>query len=522
MLPRDLIQRCADSFPEKAAYHCGGDTRTWRQMHQRSGALAAALQALGLRQGDTVSIFGRESIEIYEHFFACMKSGAVRVGVNWRYAPPEVLHVLRDSATRVLFVQAACTGLLPPRAEVEALGIRLIGYGGRHDLALDYETLLSAAASSNPVLPPLSEDDVLLISYTSGTTGNPKGAMLTHGGAAASIIQSLINAGFSPDDVWYMPAPSAWVPVIMGVFGLGNGMSGVIPEGAFDAAQFLRDIGRFRVSFVNLVPTMLQRILQECRSGNYDLSSMRVLTYGSSPAAPGLIHAVHALFGCEVKQVYAMTENTGCWITCFQYSDYRHAVAQEPALLASAGRAGVLCEISIRDGEGNRVGAGVPGEVWIRSGTLMKGYRNLPAQTAEVLRDGWLCTNDIGHLDHRGYLFLTDRKKFMIITGGVNVFPSAVESVAIDHPAIEEVAVIGAPHPEWGEAVIGVVRLKPGAKPPDVRELISFCRQRLSKAESPKHFLFRDELPRTSTGKLQKHLVRQWVLANAHLLPWNA
>jgi acyl-CoA synthetase (AMP-forming)/AMP-acid ligase II len=520
-----MLARCAGNYPGKIAYYCGEDQRTWRQMHERSAALARAMQDLGMRKGDTVSILGRESLEIYEHFFACMKFGMVRVGVNWRYAPSEVMHVLRDSSTRLLLVQADCIDMLPPRADLQALGIKLIGYGGPHELPLDYETLLAGVASSataTPNLPPLSAEDVLLISYTSGTTGNPKGAMLTHGAAGNSIIQSLINTGFSPDDVWYMPAPSAWVPVIMGVFGLGNAMSTVIPRGAFEAAQFLCDVARLRVTFVNLVPTMLHRILHEYKSGSYDFSSMRVLTYGSSPAPAKLVREVHATFGCEIKQVYAMTENTGCWITCFQFSDLRHALEHEPDLLASAGRVGVMCEISIRDAEGKSVKAGAQGEVWIKSGTIMKGYRNLPEQTAEVLRDGWLCTNDIGRVDDRGYLFLTDRKRFIIITGGVNVFPAGVESVAIEHPALEEVAVVGAPHPEWGEAVIAVAKLKPGVKVPEVRDLVSFCQQRLSKAESPKYFLFTDELPRTSTGKLQKHRVKEWVLAHAHLLPWNA
>ncbi|MCC6474801.1 MAG: AMP-binding protein [Burkholderiales bacterium] len=521
MLPRDMLARCAGHFPDKPAYHCGERTRSWREMHARSSAFACALQSLGVHPGETVSVLGRESLEIYEHFFACMKAGAVRVGINWRYTPAEVLHVLRDSATRMLLVHSACLELLPPRAELEALGIRLIGYGGAHGLALDYESLLAQAGAATPDLPPISGDDVLLVSYTSGTTGHPKGAMLTHAGVAASILRSLINAGFSPDDVWYMPLSAAWVPVVMGVFGLGNGMTTVIADGAFDAAAFLRDIGRLRVSFVNVVSAMLQRIVQEGRSGRYDLSSMRVLTYGSSPAPAPLIREAWEMFGCEVKQPYAMTENAGCWITCLQHSDVLRAFQSEPGLLGSAGRVGVMCEISIRDGEGHAVAAGSAGEVWIRSATVMKGYRNLPGPTAEALRDGWLCTNDIGRLDERGYLYLTDRKKFMIISGGVNVFPAAVEAVAIEHPALEEVAVVGAPHPQWGEAVVAVATLRHGAPRPEASELLAFCRERLGKTVAPKHFLFRDELPRPSTGKLQKHLIRDWVRDNAHLLPWN-
>ena len=157
MLPRDMLARCASNFPQKIAYYCGDDKRTWRQMHERSNALASALQELGVRKGDAVSILGKESIEIYEHFFACMKIGAIRVGVNWRYAMPEVLHVLRDSSTKLLLVQADCMDMMASlRRDIEALGVRLIGYGGKHDLPLDYETLLGKVASASPVLPPLS------------------------------------------------------------------------------------------------------------------------------------------------------------------------------------------------------------------------------------------------------------------------------------------------------------------------------------------------------------------------------
>jgi len=520
MLPRDMLARCASHFPERIAYYCGDSERTWQQMHERSNALASALQELGVRKGDTVSVLGKESIEIYEHFFACMKIGAIRVGVNWRYATPEILHVLRDSSTKFLLVQTACIDLTPLRRDIEALGIRLIGYGGKHDLPLDYETLLSKAASATPTLPPLSGDDDLFISYTSGTTGNSKGAMLTHGAVSTSIVQSLISRGFSRDDIWYMPAQSAWISVVMAMFGLGNGMSQVIPNGMLEAAQFLRDIGKRRVTTAILPPVMLYRIIQEYKSGSYDFSSMRVLSLGSSPSAPKLIRDAYATLGCELSQVYAMTENAGCWVSYLTPAEYRYALEHEPALLTSVGRVGILSEVSIRDSHGKPVPTGAEGEVWIRSGSIMKGYVNLPKQTTEALRDGWLSTNDIGRMDDRGYLYLLDRKKFMIITGGVNVFPAAVEAVVIEHPAVEEVAVVGVPSPEWGEAVVAIIKLKAGIRPPDIQELISFCKQRLSRLETPKHFLFKDELPRTSTGKLQKPLLKEWLLANPHLLPW--
>jgi len=516
-----MIAGCAGHFPHKLAFCCGEDSRTWQQIDRRSDALASALQALGVKKGDTVSILGKESLEVYEHFFACMKIGAIRVGVNWRYSLPEILHVLRDSATKVLLLRADCAQLAPPREELAALGIKLVGYGAGHASSLDYETLLAKHVAEPPALPALTRDDDLLISYTSGTTGGSKGALISHGAVADSILQTVINRGFAPDDVWFMPAQSAWIVVIMAIYGLGNGMTNVISHDVFDAAQFLRDVARWRVTTAVLPPVMLSRVIQEYRRGGYDISSLRVISLGSSPSTPKLIRDAYETLGCELQQSYAMTENAGCWHVCLTSADYRHALAHAPELLKAAGRVGVLSELSIRDEAGKPLAVGSVGEVWIKSTTLMKAYVNLPAETAEALRDGWLRTNDIGRLDENGYLFLLDRKKFMIITGGVNVFPSAVEAVIIEHPSIEEVAVLGVPSDEWGEAVLAVAKLKKGAKALDNAELLAFCRQRLAKVECPKHCIFVDELPRTSTGKLQKHVLRDWLLANPDLLPWS-
>jgi acyl-CoA synthetase (AMP-forming)/AMP-acid ligase II len=515
---RDMLAHCASNFPLKVAYFCGDGERTWKQMHERSDRLAGALQGIGVGKGSVVSILGKESFEVYEHFFACMKLGAIRVGVNWRYAADEILHILRDSATRVLLVHAECISSISPiRDALEILGIRLVGYGGAHGLALDYEALL-AQASIPPALPPVDVDDPLLYTYTSGTTGNPKGIIHTQGVVVKIIFQSLVGRGLAPDDIWYTSSASSWMTVVLNLQGLGNGMSHVIMNGAFDIAAFLRDIERRRVTAVMLVPTLMRRAIQESKERSYDLSSIRLLMYGSAPASPQLVRDAYKTFNCELVQSYGMSE--GGWLTQLSAADHRYALAHEPALLNSVGRVGVMSEISIRDPEGQPVAPGITGEVWLRGETVMRGYLNLPNENAEVFRGEWICTNDIGHMDEHGYLYLTDRKKFMIITGAVNVFPSAVEAVLYEHPAVEEVAVVGAPHPEWGEAVVAVVKIKDGFAGTDLRELNAFCQSRLSKMECPKHFLSVDSLPHTVTGKVQKLKVKEWVRSDQVSLPW--
>ncbi len=522
MLPRDMVRRCGRNYPDKTAYLCGDRSATWQQMDQRSDRFAVALQALGHRKGDTVSILTFETIEVYEHYFACMKIGAPRVGLNTQYPWPEMLHVLKDSDTRFLLVQARCMHLLAEHAaELAALGITLIGYGADHGLALDYEQLL-AASRGEPVWPPLAEDDLLLISYTSGTTGVPKGVMLTQQGGANCILHSLISFGFSHDDVWYMPASSAWVVVMMYVFGIGNAMTAVIPDGGFQLQAYLQEVGRFRVTVGLLVPTMLQRAIAEVQANPvYDLSSLRMMMYGSSPATPKLIREAKATFKVALMQTYAMTESTGGWISYLTDADHELALRDEPGLLKSVGKIGLHYDCSIRDDQGRPLPAGEAGEIWLRGNTLMKGYRNLPKATAEVLTDGWLRTNDIGRLDARGYLFLMDRQKFMIITGAVNVFPTSVEAVLVEQPAVEEVAVVGVPHPDWGEAVVAVVVKRAGRSDATAAEIIAFCDGRLSRPETPKHVVFVPELPKTTNAKVKKNELKKWLSSEAGLVPWN-
>lgn len=522
MLPRDLVKRCARNYPTKTAYLCGERSCSWREMDQRSDRFGVALQQLGHRAGETVAILTQESIEVYEHFFACMKIAAPRVGLNTAYVWPEMLHVLKDSEVKFLLLDTRCRHLVADRLdELKALGITLIGYGAGHGLERDYESLL-AEAEGEPHWPALAPDDILFVSYTSGTTGVPKGVMLTQEGGVNCILHSLISFGFGPDDIWYMPAASAWVVVIMDTFGLGNGMTTVIPDGAFQLQAYLRDIGRFRVTVGLFVPTMLQRAIVEIQTNPvYDLSSLRMVMYGSSPATPKLIRDAREAFqGIKLLQTYAMTEATGGWISYLTDADHEHALCEEIELLKSVGRIGIHYDCSIRDESGQPVPIGQSGEIWLRGNTMMKGYRNLPEATAEAMPDGWLRTNDIGRLDERGYLYLLDRQKFLIITGAVNVFPTTVEAILVDHPAVEEVAVVGVPHPEWGEAVVAVVVRKPSHRDVTVQALIDFCHGKLSRPETPKHVVFVEELPKTSNAKLKKGELKKWLSSGAVPLPW--
>ncbi|MGE4322150.1 MAG: class I adenylate-forming enzyme family protein [Sphingobium sp.] len=522
LLMRDMIDRCATNFPTRTAYICGARRATWARMGDRSDRLGAALQSLGASAGTPVAILSLESIEVYEHFFACAKIGAIRIGLNPQYAWPELWHVIRDSAARILLVDARCLPLIEEhKPELAGQGITLIGYNGDHGLPLDYETLIAGAAA-HAGRPPLEGDNLLLYSYTSGTTGSPKGVMLTQGSVASVIVHSVMSFGLARDDIWYMPAASAWAIVIMSLFGLGTGMTTVLPDGGFNVARFLDEVERLKVSAAILVPTMIQRVLAEQRRQPRDIASLRLLVYGSAPATPHLIRETRAELGVLMVQAYGQTESTGGWMAVLTDDDHRIGLESRPELLRSAGRIGVHYECTIRDEAGAILPPGERGEIWLRGTSLMKGYLNLPEETAEALQDGWLRSNDIGMMDADGYLYLLDRQKFMIITGAVNVFPAAVESVLADHPVIAEVAAVGVPHPEWGEAVIAVAVARQPDQQIGVPELKAFCKGRLSPPETPKHILFVDELPKTVNGKVRKADIKAWAETQAERMPWAA
>ena len=521
MLPRDYIARCAAHYPDRIAYHDGDRALSWQQIHTRSDRLAAALQGLGLKKGDVAAILSHEHLEVYEHLYACYKTGLLRCGINWRYAPREMLHVIRDSNARVILVQANCVPLLAEILDdIRAEGRILIGYGGTHGLQHDLETLIdSADARPRPV--ELAEDDLIALSYTSGTTGLPKGVMLTQGAMRDSMLYTVLAIGLRYEDVWFPPTASGWITFVLGSMNLMNGMSVVLPNGDFDTARFLRFVGRYRVTATIIVPLMMQRLLDEYDRGGYDLSSLRLVTYGSSPARPALIRRTLDTFGCELMQLYGITETTGGWVSFLHHDDHLRGLSERPELLTSCGRGGVHMELSIRDERGRPLAAGEVGEVWIRASTNMRGYLNLPDLTAQTLVDGWLKTHDLGRLDADGYLYLTDRKNFLIISGAANIYPSVVETVLAEHPAVREVAVIGAPHPEWGEAVVATVSLREGTSA-TAAELLDFCRPRLAKYEVPKHIEIVDELPKGLTGKVLKKNIQGWYRDNPARLPWKA
>lgn len=509
MLP-EMIAACGRNQADKTAYIQGSRSATWKEMDGRSSRAANILQGLGAQRGDVVAILSQERIEVYEHWFACIKMGAVRVGINWRYSPREMIHILMDCSPAILFVDAHCAASVAPLQETLAsIGCIVVGFGEGHGFSQDYESLL-AEASQDFESVAYGGDEAVLYTYTSGTTGAPKGVMIKESGVAAAILHTALSVGVGPDDIWYRPNQSSWVVLIGNTAGLANGMTMVIPDGVFEVTAFLRDIERLKVTVALLVPTSLRRMLDEYRTGGYDLTSLRCLVYGGGPIAPRLLRETMQTLRCELVQTYGLTEAT--WATYLRHADHLRGLEDRPDLLRSAGRVALHFEASIRGDDGEPLPVGETGTLWLRGPCIMKGYLNLPDATREVLRpDGWLVTHDIGSMDSEGYLYLKDRKNFLIVSGGVNVYASAVEAVLAENQAVREVAVVGVPDEEWGEAVTAVVVRAAGKAGAalDQASMEASCRGRLSRMEIPKRFLFVDELPRNFTGKIDKLRIRR-------------
>ena len=517
---RQFVHRCKQSYPEKVAYIDGGRQFTWREVCDRSCRLAAGLQGLGLRKGEVAAILCHDHIEAVEHVFACLEIGAVRVGVNRGYSTAEMLHVIRDSDARVIIVQASCRPLIESHlAALRAEGRFIVGFGAGHGQEIDYEKLIAASPEApEPVA--VAFDDPAAISYTSGTTGYPKGVIFKQGGMRDMFVHFVLSTGLRHEDVWLNPTSMAWATFMLNVMSVVNGMTTVLQGGDFKAENFLDLCSRHRVTSVVVVPVMLQRLIATYEQSRqlYDLSALRVVTYGSAPASPTLIESAIRTFGVELIQLYGLTEFCA-WATFLQHGDHLKALAGRPDILTSCGRPGLHCELSIRDENGVPVERGRMGELWLRSETLMLGYRNLPELTAEVLHGDWLRTHDIGYEDEEGYVHLTDRRHFLIITGAANVFPSIVENTVAAHPRVREVAVGGGPPPGWGEAVVAMVALKePGSA--NAADLIAWCQGKVAKWEVPKHVEIVDELPKGPTMKVLKKQIKERYAARPDLLPW--
>ena len=497
----DIVRGHAAERPDEVALVFGTSATTWRDLDERSSALAGALSTR-VAPGDRIARLDKNGLDYFEILFAASKCNAVVVDLNWRLAPDELLQIVEDAEATLLFAgsdYAATVEQLAPRLTT----VRSIVCTGAGSAYERYEDLFRDSPS--PPAPSGGPDDVCLQLYTSGTTGLPKGVMLTNANLAACIAQFSTTAGLSPDSVCSIVMPlfhiggAGWA-----LSAMASGARGVVQR-EFDAIEALQAISDHGVTHAVFVPAMLQVMANPALVGRVDVRSLDLIFYGASPISDTVLRDAMDAFGCEFAQLYGLTETTGPVV---RLGPEDHDPEKRPELLRSCGVPCPGVEIRVVDRDGCDVAEGTVGEVLVRSPQVMKGYWNQPEETARVLQpDGWFHSGDAGFVDD-GYLYLQDRLKDIIISGAENISPAEVENALMAHPAVGDVAVIGVPDDRWGEAVKAIV-VPVGDPPPTVEELIGFTRGRLAAYKCPKSVDLVSELPRNASGKLLKRELRE-------------
>lgn len=500
----DLLARWARERPAAIALTFGETRRTWAQLAERVQRVAAGLRSADLEPNDRIAVLDLNHPSCLELTLACAHTGCANAVVNFRLAPSEITYVINDSKARLLFVgpefAGAAAQLRPQLTTVE----RVIHIGGAND---EFEPWLAAHAPDARVHP-AGRTDCFVQLYTSGTTGFPKGAMLTHNGMLAHAR----NLAAAQD----MGADSR-VQVAMPLFHVGGTSYSLIAWSAGapihmmrmpDPAAALAMLEHEKITHTFYVPALMAAMTQVPGADQRDYSSLKALSYGASPMPLPVMRACLKLFPRgTMQQVYGMTEQSGV-VTILGPEDHENsAVAHR---LVSAGKAIHGVEIEIRDpATGQPVPTGQSGEIWVRSEQVMGGYWGKPEATAAVITpDGWYRSGDGGHIDTDGYVYVTDRIKDMIISGGENIYPAEIERVLAEHPALADVAVIGVPDERWGEVPKAVVVLRPDASV-EPNELVGWCRERLASYKVPKTVDVVAELPRNPTGKILKRELRK-------------
>jgi acyl-CoA synthetase (AMP-forming)/AMP-acid ligase II len=501
----DILRDNAYKLPDEIAIVHGERRITFGEQFARSQQLASALYRAGLRRQDRIAVLSKNSERYLEIYGAAELAGFVIGTVNFRLTAAEIGYIVTDCAPKALFFEAEhADSIASLRVSLRSIE-HYVCIGGVADGAADYEAFLaSGSAEGAPVRARM--DDVMHLIYTSGTTGRPKGVIRTHRAEMRIAELMTTEAGVLREDVVQMMMPlfhvgARWLQ-------LGSHLRGarIVLHREFDPLEVLQTIEREKVSFVHMAPTIVQRVLDHPRIDDFDLASLRTIYYSAAPMPLPLLRRGLAKLGSVFLQVYGMTEGWGTTLHKGQHAP--DGTADQVKRLASVGQASPGVGLRIMSDEGTQQPPYVAGEIELHTDTRMSGYWNNSIATAAALQDGWYKSGDVGYLDDQGYLYLVDRKKDMIISGGENIYCREVEEAIASHPDVADVAVIGVPDATWGEAVRAIVVVKEGAQVTDV-QVIEHCRTRIASYKKPRSVVFVSELPRLTTGKVNKVVLRE-------------
>jgi acyl-CoA synthetase (AMP-forming)/AMP-acid ligase II len=511
VLVSDIPVIAADRAPQERAIIFRDRVVTYAQLRDRCWRLSNALSRVAA-PGDRIAILAENCPEYVDCYYGVPGAGMALTLLNYRLAPRELAYIIGNSAPRVLIVEPKyLSAIRQIRAELPSVE-RVLVIGENAEDSESYNDFLASGQAAAPLRRP-AEDDLCWLLYTSGTTGLPKGAMLTHRNLMAGVCNSLIAWELSPDELCMFTFPLFHVAGYSILMFHMRTFPVVLMRG-FDPASFLENAQAHRVTNTGLAPTMVSMLLNDPATERYNLSSLRRIAYGAAAMPVEILRKARARWpSVSFNTGFGMTELAGNVMALYG-QDHVRAAQQGLDILRSVGRQMPLARVRVVDDTGTDAQPGQPGEIVVKGDQVLSGYWRNPEATAEAFTDGWFHTGDVGRWDDEGYLYVIDRKKDMILTGGENVYSREVEEVLFTHPAVIEAAVVGAPDVHWGEKVVAVVSRRSDCRV-DAAELIDFCRGQIAGYKRPRHVVFVDTLPKSASGKVLKRELRALIEAGS-------
>ena len=503
---KDLVDRNAHLHGDEIHSIFGERRVTFRQFATRACRLADALHRMGIRSQERLAVLAMNCPESLETYGACEVAPFIVVPVNFRLAPPEITRILQDSTPRALIFEAQYSAVVDSlRQQLPSIDHYVMIGNSPPTWACSYEEFLAGGSEQSPPLRP-EYSDIHAIMYTSGTTGRPKGAMITHASMVSMSEAWAIELGADLGDKILLSMPLFHIGARSQGAAMNFRSGMIIVHRGFDAQEAAQTIEREGITHLHLAPTLLQAMLDLPEIDHYDLSSLRTIMYAAAPMTQETLKRAISRFGRKLINAYGQTEGTGTVL----HKHYHRTTGTPEHLrrVRSVGQPILATRVRIVDEQDHDVGPDVVGEICLNAPHNMVGYWNNSAATIEALRGGWLHTGDLGMLDPDGFLYLVDRKKDVIISGGENVFSREVEEALVTHPYVADAAVIGVPDRKWGEAVKAIVVLRAAASC-TAADLIAHCRTQIAGYKCPKSIEFVAELPRLPSGKVNKVTLRE-------------
>jgi len=505
----DIIYRNAILYPDSEAFVCGSERISFKRFNERVNRLIHGLQALGIQKGEVIGILSWNRLEYPEVFGAAMKGGFILAHFNPRLQAEELIHVINDSEARVVFLGPEFVEIVDRIHERLSKAELFLTFGNAERQMMAYREVLESHSNEEPE-PRVREEDPLVIFYTSGTTGIPRGAIYTHRQKMENTYIKALDIGVEFGDRHLVVLPMFHIGGDSHIwpFFLMGGCNVIMPRPSFDPAEALQMIAEEQITDVHIVPTQLISLLNLPDIEQYDLHCLKRIWYAASPMPTEVLKRGLSVFGPIFMQGYGQTES-GPDVTVLGRANHRYSgeSTEAQSVLASCGQPCIRVHVRIVDEAGHDVEAGKIGEIIVESKRIMTEYWRKPDETKETIRDGWLYTGDMGYYDEKGFIYIADRKKDMIITGGENVYPKQVEDALYRHPAVKEAAVIGVPDPYWVERVHALVVLKENVQAAE-EDIISFCRECIAHYKAPKSVEFVESLPKNPQGKILKKELR--------------